>query len=212
MKNKYVRPEYYLITKNFLTGNNLFVSPLLNQEGEERKTVGLEFLVAAPADYQNTDPEVISVFLDKQGVERDLAENNYQIQCHKLCSNKIFNSWAERAIKTFNVTNNSGLISLDFNDLVETLEVTKNHRFVFKTIAASEILEGGNALEGIASTSNTLAYIANAADISLEEFQAIAEAISNQADKKTLLNIAFFNSPEAEVTEVSLLYAQKNNF
>lgn len=213
MKNKNIRPEYYLITKNFLTGNNIFVSPLLNQEDEERKTVGLAFLVNAPADYKNTNSNVISVFLDKQGFERDLLNKSYQIQCHEPCDNRAFNNWAERAIKIFNLTNTCGIISLDFNDLVEMLEASKNQRLVFKTFAASRIIDGINTLEELANSRNILAYLTSPKDITLQEFQAICDAIiASQTDKKTNLHTAYFEWPEALVTEVSILYAKKNNY
>lgn len=212
MRNKNIRPEYYLITKNFLTGNNIFVSPLLNQEDEERKTVGLAFLVNAPADYKNTDSDVVSVFLDKQGFERNLLKNSYQIQCHRPCDNREFNNWAEHAIKILNPTNTSGIISLDFNDLVEMLEASKNQRIVFKTFAASGILDGINTLEELANSPSILAYLASPKDIALQEFQAICDAIiASQTDTKANLHTAYFEWPEALATEVSLLYAKKNN-
>ena len=50
---------FFVTIKNFITGDNVFVSPELGEVSANRKLVDLEFLINAPMDYQSDEAEVI---------------------------------------------------------------------------------------------------------------------------------------------------------
>ena len=197
------------MTKRFLTGKSMPDTSLSYEVDEGINNVRLRFLVAAPLDYNDSDSAVINVFLDKQGHDRELAENNYQIQCCESFDDKDFKHWAERTIKILYLSSISSFVHLGFNYLVEMLEFCKSDNIIFRTFTVAEIIESSFSTASLVSSHYILAYIASKDDLSVDEFRRLCDAISKYTDKSSQFKCAVFKWPELQATEVSLLYAEK---
>lgn len=199
----------YFVSKKILTDKFALNDPLPSEEDKGRSNIGLEFLVAAPLDYQKPDPAVVSVFLDKHGCDRVLTKNSYLIQYYEHFDNKSFNHWAERTIKILNLSNTLSFVHLGFNDLIEMLEFCKSDNIVFRAFTVAEIIESSFSTASLVSSPYILAYIASKNDLSVDEFRRLCDAISKYTDKSSQFKCAVFKWPELQATEVSLLYAEK---
>lgn len=209
MMNKLKVINYCLMTKSFLTGKSMPDTSLSYELDEGINNVRLRFLVAAPIDYNDSDPTVINVFLDKQGYDRELAGNSYQIQCYELLDDQSFNRWAERAINILNLSSLSSFVHLGFIDLIKMLEACKSNNVVFKTFTATEIINSKVSLDGLFDSPYILTYIACKDDLGMDEFRLLCDAISKYTEKSAQLRCAVFKWPDLQGTEVSLLYAEK---
>lgn len=149
--------------------------------------------MAAPIDYNDSDPTVINVFLDKQGYDRELAGNSYQIQCYELLDDQSFNRWAERAINILNLSSLSSFVHLDFIDLIKMLEACKSNNVVFKTFTATEIINSKVSLDGLFDSPYILTYIACKDDLGMDKFRLLCDAISKYTEKSAQLRCAVLN-------------------
>lgn len=209
MINKLKIINYCLMTKSFLTGKSMPDTSLSYELDEGINNVRLRFLVAAPFDYNDSDPEVINVFLDKQDHDRELAENNYQIQCYESFDDQDFKYWAERTIKILYLSSISSFVHLGFSDLIKMLEACKGNNIIFRTFTATEIIKSRCIIDSLFGSPYILAFIASKDDLGMDEFRLLCDSISKHTDKSAQLRCAVFKWPDLQGTEVSLLYAEK---
>lgn len=209
MMSKLKIKNYCLMTKSFLTGKSMPNTFLSYKVDEGINNVGLRFLVAAPLDYNDSDPAVINVFLDKQGYDRELVENSYQIQCYELLDDQGFKRWAEHAINILNLSSVSSFVHLGFSDLIKMLEACKIYNVVFRTFTATEIINSKVSLDGLFGSPYILMYIACKDNLGMDEFRLLCDDISKYTSKSAQLRCAVFKWPDLQGTEVSLLYAEK---
>jgi len=183
------------------------MSPALNHSGVpvERETMCLEFLVDAPLDYTR-HYEAVSLYLDKKGHERELLNGQYQIQHDAVCDDATFSAWANNFIRTINAGHEDGIITLSFNDLVDTLQGSNAPIFSFKTFYLSELADLKTTQPDLASSPRVLAYIASEEDITMAKYSAITEKIANAMGGNASLDVSLIQWPKKVDVEVSLLY------
>src|SRR5690554_3196422 len=208
MNNQKQKPVFYLFKKNFISGESIMMSLPLNHSGvpAKRETMCLEFLVDAPLDYTR-HYEAVSLYLDKKGHERELLNGQYQIQHDAVCDDATFSARANNFIRTINAGHEDGIITLSFNDLVDTLQGSNAPIFRFKTFRLSELADLKTTQPDLASAPRVLAYITSEEDITMADYNTVTEAISNALVKRASLDVSLIKSLGKNEVEVSLFYA-----
>jgi len=201
---------FFVTIKNFITGDNVFVSPELGEVSANRKLVDLEFLINAPMDYQSDEAEVI-LFIDKHNCERSLSKGKYQVRHHEISDNSRFIAWANRFIRTLHRANAPSLLLLDFNQLIEMLVISNRKRFEFKTFASTEIQSLDFTQLDVACSPIISTYITSEQNININDFRAMLKKTSSKVSDKAMSAVSFVESHKVQGTEVSVFYALAEN-